>query len=145
MCTRRAQYRYCPIDGGPDCQQYPTKKTQPKSSSIENTRYVPGMYLTRSRHQSKLPENSSASVCNVVSTTTNTHPNLHTTGRPPQQHNPHAAASNRQQLVAKYNDGQVLGCGIFAGVGCLDECQVCLFCTRYCLFHSNVERVEETR
>ena len=51
---------------------------------------------------------------------------------PPQQHNnPHAAASNRQQLVAKYNDGQVLGYGIFAGVGRLDECQVCLFCVVY--------------
>ena len=119
------------------------KEHNPKvpPSKIPGTWYV----FTPVTYRLKLPESSSASVCDVASTTTNTHPNLHTTGRPPQQHNPHAAASNRQQLVAKYNDGQVLGCGIFAGVGCLDECQVCLFCTRYCLFHSNVERVEETR
>ena len=40
---------------------------------------------------------------------------------------PPAALSNRQQLLAKYNDGQFLGYGIFAGVGRVVHCQFSLF------------------
>ena len=42
MCTRHVQYihgAWCPIDSGSDCQQYPTVRKWPKSSSIGNTNY----------------------------------------------------------------------------------------------------------